>query len=158
MGDQGEPSRHLRAYGLTEATWGDHGFFNIAYGQIGIDAAMWAPEIEGGTSSVTSFTYRERDRGRTASFTVGTRFFIELKENPTTGYKWSAPEFDERSLTLEVDNYTPAGGAAIGGGGIRKFGFLVKSASRTTIHLAYRRPWEKDAAPDAVFELTIVGT
>ena len=26
-------------------TWGDHGFFNIAYGQVGIDAAMWALEI-----------------------------------------------------------------------------------------------------------------
>ncbi len=26
-------------------TWGEHGFFNIAYGQVGIDAAMWALEI-----------------------------------------------------------------------------------------------------------------
>jgi inhibitor of cysteine peptidase len=92
------------------------------------------------------------------SLTVGTRFSIELEENPTTGYKWSTPEFDQRSLALEADDYTPARGAALGGGGTRKFGFLVKSAGRTTIHLAYMRPWEKDAAPEAVFELTIVGT
>jgi hypothetical protein len=26
-------------------TWGDHGFINIAYGQVGVDAAMWALEL-----------------------------------------------------------------------------------------------------------------
>jgi C1A family cysteine protease len=26
-------------------SWGDSGFFNIAYGQVGIDAAMWALEL-----------------------------------------------------------------------------------------------------------------
>jgi C1A family cysteine protease len=27
-----------------DTTWGDHGFVNIAYGQVGVDAAMWALE------------------------------------------------------------------------------------------------------------------
>jgi inhibitor of cysteine peptidase len=107
---------------------------------------------------VTTLTYQEGDRGRTVSLTVGTRFSIELEENPTTGYKWSTPEFDEKSLALEADDYTLAKGAAIGGGGTRKFGFVVKSTGRTTIRLVYRRPWERDAAPEAVFELTVVGT
>ena len=26
-------------------TWGDHGFFKIAYGQVGIDATMWAVQV-----------------------------------------------------------------------------------------------------------------
>jgi inhibitor of cysteine peptidase len=101
-------------------------------------------------------TYQEGDRGKTVSLAVGTRFSVALQENPTTGYKWSAPEFDGRSLALEADDYTLAKGAAIGGGGTRKFGFVVKSTGRTTIRLAYRRPWEKDAAPEAAFELTVV--
>ena len=70
------------------------------------------------------------------TLTVGTRFSVELEENPTTGYKWSAPEFDGRSLALEADDYTLAKGAAIGGGGTRKFGFAVepRSGSRTGVH------------------------
>lgn len=112
----------------------------------------------GAASTVTTLTYQEGDRGKTVSLAVGTRFSVALQENPTTGYKWSAPEFDGRSLALEADDYALAKGAAIGGGGTRKFGFVVKSTGRTTIRLAYRRPWEKDAAPEAAFELTVVGS
>jgi inhibitor of cysteine peptidase len=112
----------------------------------------------GAANTVTTLTYQEGDRGKTVSLAVGTRFSVALEENPTTGYKWSTPEFDGRSLALEADDYTLAKGAAIGGGGTRKFGFLVKSTGRTTIRLAYKRPWEKDAAPEATFELTVVGT
>ena len=107
---------------------------------------------------MTTLTYQEGDRGRTVSLAVGTRFSVALEENPTAGYKWSAPKFDGRSLALEADDYTLAKGAAIGGGGTRKFVFVVKSIGRTTIRLVYKRPWEKDAAPEATFELTVVGT
>jgi len=89
---------------------------------------------------------------------VGARFSIELDENPTTGYRWSAPAFDEKYLVLEADEYAPAAGAAIGGGGVRRFVFAVKSAGRTAIRLENKRPWERDAAPEATFEMTVVGT
>ena len=107
---------------------------------------------------VPTLTYHAQDRGKTVSIAVGTRFSIELDENPTTGYRWSAPTFDEKYLVLEADEYTPAAGAAIGGGGIRQFVFAVKSAGRTAIRLENKRPWERDAAPAATFEMTVVGT
>jgi inhibitor of cysteine peptidase len=103
-------------------------------------------------------TYGVKDAGKSVTVAVGTHFTIELEENPTTGYKWSSPEFDEKILALTADQYTPAEGAAVGGGGTRKFRFVARSAGRTTIRLAYKRPWERDVAPEARFELTVAVT
>lgn len=102
-------------------------------------------------------TFQAKDNGKTVSIPVGQRFRLELEENPTTGYRWSVPEFDQKCLVLESNEYTPAGGAGIGGGGVRQFGFAVKSPCRTKIHLMNKRPWEKDAAPEATFEITVIG-
>jgi inhibitor of cysteine peptidase len=102
--------------------------------------------------------YQENDRGKSVELTVGTRFSIQLQENPTTGYKWGTPTFDPNCLELERDEYTPAAGAGIGGGGVRQFWFLVKGVCNTTVHLAYKRPWERDVAPEATFSITIMGT
>jgi inhibitor of cysteine peptidase len=101
-------------------------------------------------------TLRESDSGRTVP--VGTRFSIELEENPTTGYTWSQPQLEGGSLTLESDETIPFPGAGIGGGGVRRFAFSAKSSGRTTIRLVYRRSWEGDASAAARYEITVVAT
>jgi inhibitor of cysteine peptidase len=107
---------------------------------------------------VPAVIYGVKDAGKSVTVAVGTRFTIELEENPTTGYKWSSPEFDEKVLAPTSDQYTPAEGAAIGGGGKRTFGFVARAAGRTAIRLAYRRPWERDVVPEASFDMTVVVT
>ena len=102
-------------------------------------------------------TYHEKDRGRTVTLPVGTRFSIALKENPTTGYRWSEPEFDKSCLVLDGDEYVPDAGARIGGGGVRTFGFTVVSPGRTVVRLAYRRSWEATTAQESGFEITVIG-
>jgi predicted secreted protein len=98
----------------------------------------------------------QSDRGRTVSVGLGTRFHIELEENRTTGFSWSAPEFSPASLTLESDDTVP--GAAVGGAGLRRFVFKVTAEGRTTIRLVSRRPWAKDASDSPHFEVTIVSS
>jgi inhibitor of cysteine peptidase len=105
-----------------------------------------------------ALSYGPKDAGKSVTLSAGARFFIELEENPTTGYKWSSPEFDEKVLALSSDEYTPAEGAAIGGGGMRKFEFVARTAGRTVIRLGYRQPWMPNAPPEATFELTAVVT
>lgn len=102
--------------------------------------------------------FEAADDGKVVNVPVGRRFRIRLEENPTTGYRWAAPEFDGSCLGLEADSYAPHQGAAIGGGGVRQFEFAVKSECRTTIRLINRRSWETNAAPRATYELTVVGT
>jgi inhibitor of cysteine peptidase len=102
-------------------------------------------------------SYGAKDAGKTVTVAVGARFSVELEENPTTGYTWSSPEFDEKVLAPAGDRYTPAGGA-IGGGGSHVFEFVARAAGRTAIRLAYRRSWERGVPPEASFELTVVVT
>src|ERR1700692_3571718 len=68
-------------------------------------------------------SFRAKDNGKTVEIPVGARFCIELEENPTTGYKWSVPAFDEKCLVLKSDQYPPSKGTGIGRVGILKFGF-----------------------------------
>jgi inhibitor of cysteine peptidase len=103
-------------------------------------------------------SYGAKDAGTTITVAVGTRFTIELEENATTGYTWSSPEFDQKVLALSGDEYTLPEGAAIGGGGMRKFEFVARTAGRTVIRLGYRQPWMPNAPPEATFELTVVVT
>jgi len=100
--------------------------------------------------------FEAKDNGAVASVEVGERFRLRLEENPTTGYKWSKPDFDTACLQLLSDEYKPHQGAAIGGGGVREFEFAPTGPCRTTIRLTNRRPWETNVAPAATFEMTIV--
>jgi inhibitor of cysteine peptidase len=102
--------------------------------------------------------FKAEDNGRVANVPVGRRFGIRLEENPTTGYKWSKPEFDSSCLRLGSDEYTPYKGTGIGGGGVREFEFTPLAECRTTIRLMNRRPWETNVTPVATFEITVVGT
>jgi inhibitor of cysteine peptidase len=115
-------------------------------------------EPKNAASAVPDFLFQAKDNGAVATIPVGQRFQIQVEENPTTGYKWSEPEFDKQCLLLESDQYTPYKEAGIGGGGIRLFAFTVKSECKTTVRLMYKRPWETNVAPEATFEITVSGS
>jgi inhibitor of cysteine peptidase len=101
-------------------------------------------------------TFTESDNGKTVSIVVSARLSVELQENPTTGYKWGRPDFDAKLLSLESDSYASAAGTGIGGGGSHRFLFLAKACGKTTIRFEYKRPWERDVAPESRLELTVV--
>ncbi len=107
---------------------------------------------------MSEIIFQAEDNGRVAQIPIGRRFRIRLEENPTTGYKWSQPDFAADCLRLESDEYIRHEGAGVGGGGVREFGFIPIAECRTTIHLTKRRPWETGVTPGATFELSIVVT
>jgi inhibitor of cysteine peptidase len=103
-------------------------------------------------------TFSAPDRGKTEDVAVGTKFCVELSENPTTGHRWSQPELDGTSVVPESDEFAPAAGAGVGGGGTRRFTFLMSSSGKTTIRLAYRRSWDTSGEPSQRFDITLVGS
>jgi inhibitor of cysteine peptidase len=104
---------------------------------------------------VAEFVFQEKDNGQLAQVPRGSTITVELPENPTTGYKWTRPVFDEVFLVLERDQFLPAEQAAIGAGGIRQFVFRAKSAGHTVVRLLNKRPWQSDEQAATTFTLPI---
>ena len=57
----------------------------------------------------------ESDRGRTVELAAGSLVTLRLRENPTTGYRWSMQSTG--GLELVGDRYEPGG--AVGAAGVR---------------------------------------
>jgi inhibitor of cysteine peptidase len=85
---------------------------------------------------------------------VGDEIRLELPENPTTGFRWQLGAIDDSILQLRTDDFVPATGAAIGGGGRRLFRWAALRSGVTDVRLELKRPWEA-AAPRSTYGLRI---
>lgn len=77
---------------------------------------------------------------------VGDTVAILLPESPTTGFQWS---IERGSDLLEVIDSTfdaEAPARMTGAEGTRRIRLCSRKAGVATVTLAYRRPWEPDAA------------
>lgn len=75
-------------------------------------------------------------------------FTIRLDSNPTTGYSWSAKQYDGKLLTLVNSEFFPPNSNCIGASGYEIWTFRANlaafTASTTTrIEMRYARSWEK---------------
>jgi inhibitor of cysteine peptidase len=71
-------------------------------------------------------------------------FTVDLKSNPTTGYRWRIIRYDKAILKLIKRSYVSPKTHLIGSGGIESFKFQsLKSPIDTVIKFKYARPWEK---------------
>jgi inhibitor of cysteine peptidase len=93
--------------------------------------------------------------GRTLGLRIGDGVKLSLAENPTTGYRWELVAKPEPNCVVVNDTYV-ANADAIGSGGTRSWEIRAVSQGTGTVSLAYRRPWEKDAAPAQTFKLMLV--
>jgi inhibitor of cysteine peptidase len=102
-----------------------------------------------------SFTLHEADNGKTIEVPLNSEVIIQLKENPTTGYKWSSPRFDGKLLLLKTNEFRAGEKKLIGGAGIRHFAFEAKGPGKTVVEMEYMRPWEAAATAAATFRVSI---
>ncbi len=102
----------------------------------------------------------EADSGRTLTVEVGERFTVSLESNPTTGYQWRfAGPYDEEVLILCSDTFSnPTEKDVVGAPGRRNLTFAVVGPGRSGIRLEYKRPWERSAQPEKVFQLLVFAT
>lgn len=100
----------------------------------------------------------ENDSGTEVSLNVGSRLWIVLSGNASTGYEWEVTDLD--SAVLEHTDTSSRSQCAIpkpGCGQIEAWKFTALSPGSTTLNMVYHRPWE-DTEPSRTFTLGITVT
>lgn len=89
---------------------------------------------------------------------AGKTFTIELEENPTTGYEWTADISDKAVVSLEKQEYrqSDAGADVVGAGGIKALTFKAVKKGTAVLTLVYERNFEEDSAQETlVYNITV---
>jgi inhibitor of cysteine peptidase len=74
----------------------------------------------------------------------GEKFKIELKSEPSTGYRWHLLLFDQNALNLLSSEYVSLFANQIVGVGVEHFSFEATTKGKTKVKMVYKRSWEKD--------------
>lgn len=94
----------------------------------------------------------EQDSGRTIDIKVGNVFTVRLKENPTTGYRWTV----ETASGLEQIGDHFEAGVAIGAAGVRVFQFRSTRVGSYELLMKNWREWENESSVLARFVVKII--
>lgn len=94
------------------------------------------------------------DPAETIEVEEGYRFSVVLESDPTAGYQWELAEPPDRNtLSLASVTFEAKGGSAEGKGtggapGEEVWTFEALHPGEAELIFAYRRPWEREAAPE----------
>ena len=104
---------------------------------------------------MAEYIFGEKDNGAKVQVERGAKITIELKENPTTGYRWTISSIDEVFLLPEGDEFLPPKQKSLGAGGLRRFFFRAKGAGSTKLTLINKRAWQRDDQAVGALNLAI---
>lgn len=93
--------------------------------------------------------------GQSFSVHPGEVIAIQLKENPTTGYRWAIDISDNAILALQSSDYAVLPGTGIGGGGTRTLTFKAERPGAVRLQLKLCRSWEGDSSIIDRYDVTI---
>ena len=80
---------------------------------------------------------------------------ISLKENPSTGFRWSLEKSNDEILELLNSDYIQASGPEVGSGGKRIWKFIAKKTGDVHLVLKLWRAWEGNRSIVKRFEAII---
>ena len=104
---------------------------------------------------MAEYVFGEKDNGAQVEVQRGAKITIELKENPTTGYRWMISSVDKALLAPEGDEFVPPDQKTPGAGGLRRLFFRAKAAGSTALTLINKRIWQSDDQAVDTFKLAI---
>jgi inhibitor of cysteine peptidase len=102
-----------------------------------------------------NLTLTQSDAGKTFKVHTGDVIVIQLKENPTTGYRWAIDKSDNAILALQSSDSAVTPGAGIGGGGTRTFTFKAEKPGTVRLELKQWRDWIGDSSIIGHYDVTI---
>ena len=97
----------------------------------------------------------ESDSGKLIKIRAGETFLVELSGNPATGYMWEVSEADASILRQTNETIFKADRNSIGSPGKFNLRFKAIAPGKTTLALAYRRPWEKNVPPLNTYKMDV---
>jgi len=96
----------------------------------------------------------EADAGQHRSATIGEEIRVRLAENPSTGFRWTEPEYDQDVLEYLGSTYEPSS-TRPGAAASRALRFRAVASGETPIRSASVRPTVPDSPGSNRFEVTI---
>jgi predicted secreted protein/putative hemolysin len=157
-----------QAGGTTEikkdATGGEYGMCTFANGTSCEEWALFRGEgCKPGLKAVPTtaaegkkmVTFTEADKGKTGDIAQGTRFAVQLKENPTTGFEWNATVSSGlviQDSTFQQDK-TPR--EMVGVGGTRTWVITANDLGMQKFSASYRRSWEPVTGNETAYRVNI---
>jgi predicted secreted protein/putative hemolysin len=117
----------------------------------GVTAATTIP-ASGGKKMVT---FTESDNGKTSDITQGTRFAVELAENPTTGFMWNATI--SPGLVIQSSDYRqdPTSKGLTGAGGTRTWVIIAQDPGIQKFSATYMRSWEPKTGNETAYVVNV---
>jgi len=100
-------------------------------------------------------TFTEADNGKTSVIARGTKFAVQLKENPTTGFQWNATLSSGLDLVSDDFQTDPHAEGMVGVGGTRTWVILAGDGGSQKFSAVYRRSWEPVTGNETAFGMNI---
>lgn len=124
--------------------------FQSADGNTGDDMLVIAP-------APSSYTFTEADNGKTVTLNTAVRLQVILESNPSTGYGWAVVKSDNEILKPESNSFdnSECAEGIVGCGGKEIWNFTTANVGKTTLEMAYYRPWETADSAVKSFTLTV---
>jgi inhibitor of cysteine peptidase len=99
----------------------------------------------------------EADSRHLVALRIGQELVLNLKSNPSTGYRWVQADTETPGLVLVGGPVYKPGSTLLGASGVESWKFRAVKRSAQTLKLEYRRPWEKNTPPAnaIVFHVTV---
>lgn len=153
-----------KAGGTTEikkdASGGEYGMCTFANGTTCEEWALFRGEgCTAGEPVATDgkkmVTLTDTDDGKTEDIAQNTRFAIQLRENPTTGFGWNASV--SSGLEIQSSDYQqdPAREGMVGVGGTRTWVIIAKDTGMQKFSAVYLRSWEPITGNETAFSANI---
>ena len=113
-------------------------------------------EPQNADSSVAAQTFTAADNGKTVKVVCSDKFDVQLTGNMTTGFGWTVKDISGKAVEKIGDvKYIPEGTQRPGSGGSFLAHFKAACRGKSTLNMAYARPWEKGVKPAQEFSLTV---